>query len=94
MKTRTENRTRDVPHTIDGVTHYVTETYSVQVPVPPRDWDRDVLTAVTAGAALAVTVSVVWSTAAIGDLLARTVPAGPAYAAAVAFDAAWILCMG
>ncbi|WP_181785346.1 protein transporter Sec31 [Streptomyces phytophilus] len=94
MKTRPDTRTRQVPHTIDGITHHVTETYTVHVPVPPRDWDRAVLTAVTAGAALAVAVSVVWSTAAIGDLLARTVPAGPAYAAAVAFDAAWILCMG
>lgn len=94
MKTRSDTRTRTVPHTIDGITHHVTETYTVEIPVPPRDWDRTVLAAVTVGAALAVAVSVVWSTAAIGDLLARTVPAGPAYGAAVAFDAAWILCMG
>ncbi|MFJ6566242.1 protein transporter Sec31 [Streptomyces sp. NPDC091292] len=93
MKTRTADRTRLVPHTVNGRTEMVLERYTVDLPVPPRDWDRTVLTAVTAAAAVLVAVAVVWSTASIGDLLARVTIAPAAYAAAIAFDLAWILCM-
>lgn len=93
MKTRTVHRTRLVPHTVNGKTEMVLERYTVDVPVPPRDWDHTVLTAVTAAAGLLVAVTVVWSTASIGDLLARVTIGPAAYAAAVAFDLAWILCM-
>lgn len=93
MKTRTVHRTRLVPHTVSGKTEMVLERYTVDVPVPPRDWDHTVLTAVTAAAGLLVAVAVVWSTASIGDLLANVTIAPAAYAAAVAFDLAWILCM-
>ena len=93
MKTRTSERTRLVPHTVNGKTEMVLERYTVDIPVPPRDWDRSVLTAVTAAAGALVAVAVVWSTASIGDLLARVTVAPAAYAAAVAFDLAWILCM-
>ena len=93
MKTRKIERTRLVPHTINGKTEMVLERYNVDLPVPPRDWDRTVLNAVTATAGLLVAVTVVWSTASIGDLLARVTIAPAAYAAAIAFDLAWILCM-
>jgi len=93
VKTRTVQRTRLVPHTINGKTEMVLERYTVDLPVPPRDWDRTVLNAVTATAGLLVAVTVVWSTASIGDLLARATIAPAAYAAAVAFDLAWIMCM-
>lgn len=93
MKTRTIKRTRQVPHTIGGVTRMVDEEYEVQAPAPPRDWDHIVLTAVTVLAGALVLVTVVWSTANIGDLLARVTIAPAAYAAAVAFDLAWIMCM-
>lgn len=93
MKTRTAHRTRLVPHTVNGKTEMVLERYTVDIPVPPRDWDRTVLTAVTATAGALVAVAVVWSTASIGDLLARVTVAPAAYAAAVAFDLAWILSM-
>lgn len=93
MKSRTVLRTRAVPHTIGGKTHMVTEQYEVQVPVPPRDWDRIMLATVTGTAGLLVLVTVVWSTANIGDLLAHITVVGAAYAAAVAFDLAWIMCM-
>ncbi|NUR04233.1 MAG: protein transporter Sec31 [Streptomyces sp.] len=93
MKTRKIERTRLVPHTVNGKTEMVLDRYTVDVPVPPRDWDRTILTAVTAAAGLLVAVAVVWSTASIGDLLARVTVAPAAYAAAVAFDLAWILCM-
>lgn len=93
MKTRPIQRTRLVPHTVNGKTEMVLDRYEVEVPVPPRDWDRLILNAVTAAAGLLVAVAVVWSTASIGDLLARVTIAPAAYAAAVAFDLAWILCM-
>ncbi|MYT20114.1 protein transporter Sec31, partial [Streptomyces sp. SID7760] len=86
MRTRTETRTRQVPHTIDGETELVDETYTVAVPLPPRDWDHIALNAVTASTAALVLVSVVWSTASAGDLLARAAAAPVAYSAAIAFD--------
>ncbi len=70
---RTETRQRLVPHAVNGKTRLVEEDYEVMVPAPPRDWDQAVTTAVTAVAALLVTVAVVWSVASIGDLLARAV---------------------
>lgn len=93
MKTRPAQRTRLVPHTVNGKTEMVLDRYTVDQPVPPRDWDRTILTAVTAAAGLLVAVTVVWSTASIGDLLSRVTIAPAAYAAAIAFDLAWILCM-
>ncbi|MGW1295137.1 protein transporter Sec31 [Streptomyces sp. NPDC002533] len=93
VRYRTETRQRLVPHTVDGKTRLVEEDYDVVVPVPPRDWDQAVTTAVTAAAALLVTVAVVWSVASIGDLLARAVVAPIAYLAACAFALAWVTCM-
>lgn len=93
MKTRTVPRSRLVPHTVDGKTEMVEAHYDEEVPAPPRDLDHTVLNAVTAAAALLVTVSIIWSTTSIGDLLDRTAPAVPAYAAAGAFDLAWVLCL-
>lgn len=85
-------RTDYVPHTIDGETRMVPVTS--KVPAPPRDWDQIVLNAVTGCALLALAVSVVWTTASVGDLLARTVVSVVAYGGAVLFDLAWIMCMG
>lgn len=93
MKTRPVERTRLVPHTIDGRTEMVLDRYTVDVPRPPRDWDRIVLTGVTAAAASIGVASIVWSTASIGDLLARSVPEPAAYAAAAVFDLVWLSCM-
>ncbi|MFJ8146027.1 protein transporter Sec31 [Streptomyces sp. NPDC096048] len=93
MKTRTIERTRLVPHTVDGVTEMVLDRELVEVPLPPRDWDQLVRTAVTIGAIVLVTASLVWTTASIGDLLAAVTLPVVAYAAAVAFDASWIMCM-
>lgn len=93
MKTRTVTRTRKVPHTIDGITRMVDEEYEAVIPVPPRDWDHIVLTAVTVLAGVLVAITIVWSTANIGDLLARVTILAAAYSAAGAFDLAWIMCM-
>ncbi|KAF2774649.1 protein transporter Sec31 [Streptomyces sp. OM5714] len=94
MKTRQIERKRLVPHTVDGVTELVLDTEYIDVPEPPRDWDQLVRTAVTIGAVILVTASLVWTTASIGDLLASVTLPVVAYAAAVAFDASWIMCMG
>ncbi|GAA3374695.1 protein transporter Sec31 [Streptomyces racemochromogenes] len=93
MRTRTETRTRQVPHTVDGKTHLVDEAYEIHLPVPPRDWDHTVRTGVLGAACLILTGSVVWSTASIGALLDLLVIAPAAYAAAVTFDLVWISCM-
>jgi len=93
VKTRTIRRHRLVPHTVDGETELVLDHYDEQIPVPPRDWDRTILNAVTGGAFLMVTAAIIWSTASIGDLLARAVIAPAAYGAAAVFDLAWIMCM-
>ncbi|MFE1329740.1 protein transporter Sec31 [Streptomyces microflavus] len=93
-RTRTVERSRLVPHTIDGTTHLVLDRYKEDVPLPPRDWDRIVLTGVTAAAAIIGVASVVWSTASIGSLLDLVVPlTAAAYAAAVVFDLVWLSCM-
>jgi len=94
VKTRTIERTRLVPHTVDGVTEMVLDREQIEVPAPPRDWDHIVRTAVTIGAIILVTASLAWTTASIGDLLSAVTIAAVAYAAAVAFDASWIMCMG
>lgn len=93
MKTRRIERTRLVPHTVDGETEMVLDREIVEVPAPPADWDQRVRIAVTIGACVLVTASLVWTTASIGDLLAAVTISVVAYAAAVAFDASWILCM-
>lgn len=86
MKTRSETRTRTVPHTIGGTTHLIEETYTEQVPVLPRDWDTIALRSAL-GFVLALTVvGIVWSTVSIGSILGG----GVGYAAATIFDAAWL----
>ncbi|GAB2731695.1 protein transporter Sec31 [Streptomyces bullii] len=93
MKTRKIERTRLVPHTVDGHTEMVLDREVIEVPAPPRDWDQLVRVAVTVGAAILVTASLTWTTASIGDLLSAVTIAAVAYTAAVAFDASWIMCM-
>lgn len=94
MKSRTVTRKQLVPHTVDGVTELVLDEYEIELPDPPRDWDSIVRTGVTTIAAALVTVSLVWTTASIGDLLSMATISVVAYAAGVAFDLTWILCMG
>lgn len=92
-RTRKVNGTRTVPHTVNGVTEYVQVPYTTHVPVPPRDWDLIVRGGVTAATVLTVAGSIAWSTASIGDLLARSVDPAIAYGAAAVFDLGWITCM-
>ena len=94
MKTRRIERTRLVPHTVDGETEMVLDREIIEVPAPPADWDQRVRTAVTIGAVVLVIASLTWTTASVGALLAMSTIPVVAYAAGVAFDATWILCMG
>lgn len=93
MKYRSEERTREVPVERGGKVHMFQETYTVQVPVAPRDWDAIALGVVRVGTSLAVAGAVTWSTVAIGDLLAGVAPTWSAYLVAGVFDLAWITCM-
>lgn len=92
MKTRRITRERLVPHTIDGTTRMVPDDVTLDIPVPPRDWDQIGLNAVTGIVALALLGCVGFSTASIGDLLSRVTPAPAAYGAASLFDLVWIGC--
>ncbi|MFJ6438518.1 protein transporter Sec31 [Streptomyces sp. NPDC091416] len=93
IRYRTETRQRLVTHTVNGDPEQVEEDYDVLVPVPPRDWDHIVMTAVTVVAAGLLAIAIIWSVASIGDLLARAVLAPIAYLAASAFALVWISCM-
>ncbi|MDX3239390.1 hypothetical protein PV392_27620 [Streptomyces sp. ME03-5709C] len=95
VRYRTERRTRKVwEEIVPGQPREVEETYYVDVPVPPKDWDLIILRAVT-GAAVAVTaLSVAWTTASIGGLMSITAPAAVGYAAASVFDVVWLACLG
>lgn len=93
MKTRTVTRYRWTEHSVNGETEMVREPYDAQVPVPPRDWDRIVLAAVTTVAGLIGIASIIWSTASIGGLLSQLVAPGAAFAAAAVFDLVWLSCM-
>lgn len=91
-RTRLDRRTRQIPHTIDGTTRLVDDHYDIEIEAPPRDIDHLVLTAVTIAAALLLLAVIAWSTVSIGGLLDRTAPQYAAYAAALVFDTAWIMC--
>ncbi|MFF3096767.1 hypothetical protein [Streptomyces cyaneofuscatus] len=89
----TETRYRPITAEVfgDETTEY--EPYTVDVPVPPRDWDQALFRFVLGVALMSTTVAIVWSTAAIGTLLQLLVTAGIAYAAASLFELVWILCL-
>src|SRR5689334_12293878 len=63
VKTRKIERTRLVPHTVDGETEMVLDREIVEVPAPPADWDQRVRIAITIGACVLVTASLTWTTA-------------------------------
>lgn len=87
MKIRQETRRRMVPHTIDGRTHEVPETYTVDAPALPKDWDA-IAIRVAVGLVLALTgIAVVWSTRSIGMLLGG----GVGLAVGALFDLSWLV---
>lgn len=86
---RYRTRTIQVPgvHVVDGIVAPVVRTEQVREPIPPRDWDAIALRAVAGLTVLLTTVSVVWSTVAIGQLLGG---GAAAYLVAGTFDLGWL----
>lgn len=91
--TRTEVRTRRVPHTVDGETRMVPDEYEAEVFAPPRDWDTIALVAIGTATAVVSAVSIAWSTVSVGTLLAVAVPfPAVAYLVSGVFDLGWMTC--
>lgn len=86
MKFKEEIRRRLVDHTVDGVTHTISQPYKERVPVPPADWDSRAIKAASGLVLVLTVVAIVWSTVSIGQLL----QGGAGYAAAVLFDVSWL----
>ncbi|MFD6735893.1 hypothetical protein ACFWDZ_32870, partial [Micromonospora aurantiaca] len=78
---------------VDVKTRMFPDDETIEVPVPPRDWDQIALNSVTVIVTALVLACVVWSTVSIGDLLSRVVVEPAAYGAAAVFDLAWIALM-
>ncbi|MDX3345946.1 hypothetical protein PV387_36295 [Streptomyces sp. ME02-6987-2C] len=94
VRYKTETRTRQVPSQVFGDEVMDEEQYTVDVPVPPRDWDRAAMLFLLAVAFGGTAVAVVWSTASISKLLLLlgTQPE-IAIAAASSFELLWIVCL-
>ncbi|MDQ1018846.1 hypothetical protein [Streptomyces afghaniensis] len=83
---------RDETTVIDGIPSTRKEPYTAWEPVPPRDWDDVILRGVTAVTLGITGLAVVATTASIGGLLARLIPAELAYAGGAVFTMAWLCC--
>ncbi len=92
-RTRTTRQTELVPVTRDGKTHMAPRTVTVDQPLPPRDWDQIVLTAVTGVAITVGAGCIAWSTSAIGHLLTTAAHPAIAYGGAATFDLLWMTCL-
>lgn len=93
VRYRRVKRRRMVTTTINGEARQTPENYYDYVPMPPRDFDGALMIGVVVVAVAVTALSITWSTASIGDLLASVVVAGIAYGAAAVFDSAWLACM-
>jgi hypothetical protein len=78
----------------DGRVRMGRQTQQRQMPDPPRDWDHIILTGVTIAALAFLAVSIVWTAASVGALLAHAAPAWIAYTASGGFDLMWVMCLG
>lgn len=63
-------------------------------PVPPRDWDDIIVRGVTCIAVGVTVLTIAGTTAAIGGLLHRVVPAAVSYGTALVFDLTWLASIG
>lgn len=84
---------RPVEHTIGGQTFEVYEDYEVKQVVQPVDLDQMVHRALILITFVVVSGALVWSTVAIGSLLATMAPAWVSLMVAVVFDLTWVACM-
>jgi hypothetical protein len=87
MKYKTETRQRTVMHGPAGQERPVRESYTVRVPVMPRDWDNIAIKAAVTVVLLLTLSAVIWSTWSIGALLHGWI----GYAAAAVFDMSWLV---
>lgn len=94
VRYRTETRYRPVTTWVFGEEQTDYEPYEVDVPLPPRDWDRVLWQFLLAVAVGSTCVAVVWSTVAISGLLDEfvTTPGVP-IAAASLFELLWLVCL-
>ncbi|MBA0053477.1 hypothetical protein E0L36_22135 [Streptomyces sp. AJS327] len=93
VRYRKETRCREEVVEIDGQPEPRTVEYTVWVPVPPRDWDRIIVNALTCAAIIVTLLAVTGTTAGIGTLLAALIPAFIAYGVALIFDVVWLACV-
>lgn len=94
IRYKSEERTRLVPATVNGITRQVPEAYTVQVPIPPTDWDLIIMRGVTGAAIASTALTMSMTVASVGGLLARHVPDLIGYGVAGVLDMAWLSCIG
>ncbi|MFJ1606984.1 hypothetical protein ACIOHS_26975 [Streptomyces sp. NPDC088253] len=94
VRYRTETRTRSVLSSVFGEEVMDEEEYEVDVPVPPRDWDRVLMRFLLTVALASTAVTFVWSTSSISKLL-RLIGTETeiAVGAASLFELLWIVCL-
>ncbi|MFF4726388.1 hypothetical protein ACFY3M_13755 [Streptomyces mirabilis] len=85
---------REETTVIDGIPSTRKVPYSAWEPVPPRDWDDLILRGVTAVTLGVTALAVVATTASVGGLLTRLIPAELAYSVGVVFTLTWLCCHG
>jgi hypothetical protein len=90
---RKAKRYRSETVTINGRSVPRDVPVTIWEPQPPRDWDEIIMRAATGAAAGATVLSIAGTTAAIGALLARTLPAEIAFTVAGVFDVIWLACL-
>lgn len=94
VRYRTETRYRPVTTHVFGEEQTDYEPYEVEVPIPPRDYDRYLMRFLMAVAMVSTVIAVVWSTASISRLLSLVVTTpGIAIAGASLFELLWIVCL-
>ncbi|MFF5045636.1 hypothetical protein [[Kitasatospora] papulosa] len=94
VKYRPVTRYRWETTTINGIPEDREVEYTVDEPVPPRDWDALVVRGVISFTVVAVVLAACATTASVGGLLDKTMPAVFAYGGGVLFTGAWLICLG
>lgn len=94
VRYKTETRYRQETTVIDGRTSTRNVPYQVDVPQPPRDWDRVIIRGVT-GLAIGITgLAVIGTTASVGGQLSEILHPVISYGVGVVFTATWLACLG
>jgi hypothetical protein len=94
VRYRKVTRAHEVTTVINGIPSTRSVPCEDWEPVPPREWDELILRGVTTLAITVTLVAVAGTTASVGGLLSRMVPAPVAYAMGAVFTSAWMACLG